>query len=184
MEAGDEVVQVGARERIGLEAEFYVGTQVVNPQFFRPGSFAGRLAVEEEHVGFDALGIEDAGGQAQKGMDIALMQQFPAHGFAGPAFEEDIIRHDDRRAAVDLQQSLDVLDEVQLFVAGGDPEVVANHGSGLMLDIALLGDVGDTALLAEGRIGEHHIEAVTGVGGETVIHTDRGGPPLTPMPCK
>ena len=114
-------------ERIGLEAEFYVGTEVVDPEFFRPGGFAGGFAVEEEDVGFDALGVEDAGGQAQQGVDIALMQQFSAHGFAGPAFEEDVIRHDDGGPAIDLEHGLDVLNEVELLVGGGGPEVVANY---------------------------------------------------------
>ena len=83
------------------------------------------LAVEEEDVGLDALGVEDAGGQAQEGVDVAALEQFAAHGFAGAAFEEDVVGDDDGGAAVDLEHVDDVLDEVELFVAGGGPEVVA-----------------------------------------------------------
>lgn len=49
-------------------------------------------------------------------MDIALVQQFPSYGFPCPTFEQNIIRYDDSRPAVDLQQRLDVLREVQLLV--------------------------------------------------------------------
>ena len=72
--AGDEVVEVLARERIGAEGEVLVGTQVVYPQALCPVMRAGGLSIEEEYVCFDALGIEDACRQAQQGMHIALVQ--------------------------------------------------------------------------------------------------------------
>ena len=37
---------------------------VVDPDFFGPWVFAGGLAVEEEDIGFDAIGVEDTGGEA------------------------------------------------------------------------------------------------------------------------
>ena len=39
-----------------------VGAVVVDPEFFGPGSFGGGFGVEEDDVGLDALGVEDAGG--------------------------------------------------------------------------------------------------------------------------
>ena len=53
--------------------------------------------------------------------------------FAGPgrlgalaaAEEQDVVGHHDRGGAADAQQAGDVLDEVELLVAGGGPEVVA-----------------------------------------------------------
>ena len=86
----------------------------------------GGFAVEEEDVGFDALGVEDAGGQAQEGVDVAFLEEFAADGFARAAFEEDVVGDDDGGAPVDFEQGADVLDEVELFVAGGGPEVVAD----------------------------------------------------------
>ena len=59
---GFEVVEVLVGEGIGLEGEVLVGAEVVDPEVFGPGLFAGFLALEEEDVGFDALGVEDAGG--------------------------------------------------------------------------------------------------------------------------
>ena len=52
------------------------------------GRFAGRLAVEEEYVGLDALGVEDAGGQPQQSMDVAIVQEAFANGLAGAALEQ------------------------------------------------------------------------------------------------
>jgi hypothetical protein len=50
-----------AAEGVLLEGEILVGAEVVDPQLPGPGG-----GVEEEDVGFDALGAEDAGGQASR----------------------------------------------------------------------------------------------------------------------
>ena len=42
-------------------------------------------------------------------MDLALVQQLSPDGLARAAFEEDIVRNDDRRPAVLLQQGFDML---------------------------------------------------------------------------
>ena len=127
--AGDELVQVRALQRVRLQGEVLVGAQVVDPELLRPRRLAGGLAVEEQHVGLHALGVEDAGRQAQQGVDVALVQQPPPDRLARAALEQHVVRHHDRGAAVDLQQCLDVLEEVELLVAGGGPEVVADDVS-------------------------------------------------------
>ena len=76
MVARDELVEVGARERLLLQREVQVGAQVVDPQpVFVHGVLARRLAIEEQHVRLDALRVEDAGRQAQQRVDIALVQE-------------------------------------------------------------------------------------------------------------
>jgi hypothetical protein len=62
---GDEGVEVGALEGVGFEGEVFVGAEVVDPEGFGPGVRIGGFAVEEEDVGLDALGVEDAGGECQ-----------------------------------------------------------------------------------------------------------------------
>ena len=47
-------------------------------------------------------------------------------GFARAALEEHIVGHDDRGPAVDLEQRLDVLHEVELLVTVLRPEVIAD----------------------------------------------------------
>src|ERR1035437_7262476 len=54
-------------------------------------------------------GVEDAGGQAQQGVDVAIVEEAFADGFAGAAFKQDVIGQDDGGAAIDLEQAADVL---------------------------------------------------------------------------
>ena len=98
--AGNEVIQVGALEGIFLEREVLVCAQIVNPELLCPRLFLGGLAVEEKDVGLHALGVENAGGQAQQCVDIGLLEQFAADGFAGAAFKEHVVRQHDGRAAM------------------------------------------------------------------------------------
>ena len=60
-------------------------------------------------------------------MNVGLLEQFAAHYFAGAAFEEDVIRNNDRGAPVLLQDGEDMLKKVELFVTSARPEVVAMH---------------------------------------------------------
>ena len=80
-----------------------VGAQIVNPQVLCPGRFAGGLPVEEQHVGLDALGIEDSRGQAQQGVHVTTCQQTLADGFPSTPFEQHVVRHHDGRPAMLLE---------------------------------------------------------------------------------
>ena len=71
-----------------------VGAVVVDPDFFGQWVFAGGLAVEEEDIGFDAIGIEDTGGKTQDGVEVGGLHEFLANGLAGTTFEEDIVGED------------------------------------------------------------------------------------------
>ena len=150
----------------------FVGAQVVNPELFGPRFFGGGFAVEEEHVGLDALGVEDAGRQTQQGVHVALLEQLAADRLARAAFEKHVVGHDDRGAAVLLQDREDVLEEVELLVARGRPEIVAMHDERLFLFVAGFVDDGDAALLSEGRIGQHHLVFAV-IAGECVFHHHR-----------
>ncbi len=154
MVACDELVEVGASEAVLLEGEVLVGAQVVEPDGLSPWGLTGWFAVEEDDVGLDALRVEDAGGQSQDGVQVAFMHELAAHGFAGSAFEQDVVGHDHGGAAVLGEQALDVLYEVELLVGGGGPEVGTVVGDGLFVRFADLVDDSDARLLAEGRIGD------------------------------
>ena len=108
-------------------------------------------------------------------MHVALVQQLAPDRLARAALEQHVVGHDHRGAAVDRQDRLDVLDEVELLVAGRGPEVVADDHLRLALGVAFFVDEGDAGLLAEGRVGQHHVEAVARIGGEAVGHADRAG---------
>ena len=146
----------------------HVRPQVVDPQLRRPRLLLGGLGVEEQHVGLDALGVEDAGRQPQQRVHVALLEQVAPHRLAGPALEQHVVRHDDGTAAVDLEQRLDVLEKVQLLVLRRRPEVLPLVGGVFLLQVAGLVDDGDAAFLAERRIGQHHAEPLAGIAGQAV----------------
>ena len=163
-----ELVQVGPLQRVRLLREVHVGPQVVDPQRLRPRLFLGGLGVEEQDVGLHALGIEDASRQSQQRVNVALLQQVAAHRFAGPALEQHVVRHDDGTAAVDFEQRLDVLHEVELLVLRGRPEILTFVGMLFLFQVAFFIDDGDAAFFAEGRIGQHHAEPLAGIAGQAV----------------
>lgn len=124
--AGDEVFEVLALEWVFLEREMLVRAQVVNPEFFRPRAFVVRgFFVEKEHIRFHTLRVKDAGWQAQERVDVGLLEELAADGFAGAAFEEDVVRQHDSGASVLFEDGKNVLEEVELFVARARPEIVA-----------------------------------------------------------
>jgi hypothetical protein len=85
VEALHELIDVGPFHPLGLEGEVLVGAQVVNPEFACPRLLGGGLAVEEEDVRLDPLGVEDAGGQAQERVTVALLEQLAADRLSGTA---------------------------------------------------------------------------------------------------
>ena len=97
------------------------------------------------------------------------MQEAFANGFAGATFEQHIVGQNDDGAAVDLEQAADVLEEVELLVAGGGPEIVAQNLLALLHLVAILIDNRDAGLLAEWRIGEHHVVVGRRPEGEAVL---------------
>src|SRR5713101_6615271 len=85
MEARHKIIEIRTLQGVRLQREMLIRAEVVYPERFCPGLLAGGLAVEEEDIGLDALGIENPGGQAYQSMDIAFVQQLTAHGFSSTA---------------------------------------------------------------------------------------------------
>jgi len=131
-------------ERARLEREVHVGAEVVDPKLLGPRGFGGGLAVEEQDVGLDALSIEDAGRQAQERMNVAFVQERAADDLPCPALEEDIIGHDNRGFTRHVQDILDMLDEVELLVTDGGPEILAALLSGAAIPAAKSDGSGET----------------------------------------
>ena len=77
------------------------------------------------------LGVQDPGRKAEERVNVALVKELPPNGLARATLEEHVVGDDDGGAAVDLQD--DVLDEVQLLVGGGRPELVADDNQRLPL---------------------------------------------------
>jgi len=65
----------------------------------------------------------------------------------------------------------DVLQEVELLVAGRRPEIVAVDDQRFALLVAGVVDDSDAAFLAEGRVGEHHLVLAV-LAGQGIPATD------------
>jgi len=59
---------------LGSLGKVFVGAQIVDPELLCPRFLSGGFAVEEEDVGLHALGVEDAGRQAQQGVNGGLFE--------------------------------------------------------------------------------------------------------------
>ena len=173
MVARDEIVEIRSLELVFFQREVLVGAEIVNPELFRPRLFLRRLSVEEKHIRLHALRVEDTGGQTQQRVHVGLLEQLAANGFPCSAFKQHVIRHDDRGPAVLLQDRENVLEEIELLVAGRRPEVVAVDRQAFLLRLALLIDDGHAALLAERRIGHDHLVVFAAVAPERVTNLDR-----------
>lgn len=113
---GDELLQVVEAQRLLLQCVMNIGAVIKKPDLLRPGLLAGGVVVEEQHIRFHAVSIENAGGQAQYGVQIRGFQQLLAHRLARTALEQDVVRHDDCRASRGFHHAADMLHEVELFV--------------------------------------------------------------------
>ncbi len=120
-----EISQVFKAQGILFQGEMDVGPEIVDPYLARPGLFGCGLVVEKDHVGLDALLVKNAGGQTQDGVQVGGGHELLAHGLAGAAFEKNVVGHHHRSLTVGFKHGADVLDKVQLLVAGGAPEILA-----------------------------------------------------------
>ena len=163
-----KLVKIGPLERIGLLGEVHVRPQVVDPQLLRPGLLLGRLAVEKEDVRLHPLGVENPRREPQERVAVELPEKIPPDRLPCPALEEDVVGHHHRTAAVHLEERLDVLDEVKLLIFCRRPEILPLVGMLFLLEVPLLVDDRDAALLPEGGIGEDHAVALAGVVGQAI----------------
>ena len=73
----------------------HVGAQIIDPDFLRV-ALVFLAAGEKEHIGFDALGVKDAGGQAQDGVQVALVHEVGADLLAVAVGKEHVVRQHHR----------------------------------------------------------------------------------------
>ena len=88
-------------------------------------------------------------------MNVTLVEQVSPHRLSYAAFEQNVVRYDDGRWLVNLQQGSQVLEEFELLVACRGPEVGTLHHETLTLRIPLGVDEGEAGLPPEGWLGQH-----------------------------
>src|SRR6266511_5160895 len=147
----NKFIEVFALQGIGLESEMLVGTEIVDPELLRPRRFTGGFLVKEKNVRLDALRVEQTSRKTEKRVDFAFVQQLPSNRLPCAAFEEDIIRHNDCRPAVLLQQRFDVLEKIELLVRGRLPEIIALDDLRFSRHFAVIGHNGRAAFFTKGR---------------------------------
>src|SRR2546422_8689143 len=103
-------------------------------------------------------------------MHITLLEQLAANGLTGSALEEHVIRHNHGGTTVNFEQGFDMLDKVQLLVAGAGPEVVAHDDAGLALLASLFIDKGDATFAPKGWIGQHDIKILAWMTTQAIDH--------------
>ena len=164
LEAGEDVGDVGGREGGAsvVEGEA-VGLHVVEPDVV--GAAVVGLGEEEDGGGDAGVGLEDAGGHGDDGLEAVGFDEFAADGLVGAGgAEEDAVGDDAGTAAADFEDSQEKGEEKELCLFGvADAEEVGGD------------DVGVEAAL-ERRIGEDERVAVA-VGvlvGEGVAVFDGG----------
>lgn len=96
-------------------------------------------------------------------MQVGGLQQLLADDLTCAALEKHIIRYYNSRSASGFQNGIDVLDEIQLLVGAGGPEVLTVIDKLLVLILALLIGDGNGRLFAEGWIGEHIVHTIAGI---------------------
>ena len=113
----------------------------------------GLLAfLEHEDADGDAGGVEEVCGQADDGVDVAVVEQLGADAFLGTATEEHAVRQDDCHHAFVFQVVEAVEEEGE--VGGG------LGGEAVAFEAHVVGQrVGGFPALAEGRVGDDGVEA-------------------------
>ncbi len=112
-----EFFEVVWLQRIGLAEGRHVGAQVVEPDV--PGGLLHvvrrvdlvRHTGEEQHVGLDALSIEDPRWQAQDCVQVAVHHQEAAQLGACAVAKEDVVGHDNGAAPAILEVTNGVFEE-------------------------------------------------------------------------
>src|SRR5207245_1115493 len=98
----------------------YVRTAIVNPSRLRCVALG-----EEDHIGFctGTVGCEGSVWQPQDAVKVTIFSQNLEH-ITRLIRKQAIVRYDDSGPTARLQDRHDVLDEVQLLVAGRNREIV------------------------------------------------------------
>ena len=150
-----ELLQMRPGHGLGGHGVLHAGAVIIDPNILR-----GLAFIEEQHVGFHAVGVENAGGQAQDGMQVVALHQLVPHLLGGAGVGEHAVGQHHAHPASGAHDGHDVLQEVHLVVAGFD-------------EFRAVGGYLHAALGpgAKGRIGEDHlVQVIGGVQQGILIH--------------
>ena len=159
----DELSEVIQPHQIFFLRVVNVCSIIIVPNFFRPGFFRSWFCIKKYHVCLYAVRIKDARWQAQDGMKVGGFEHFLPDGFACASFEQYVVRNNNSRLTGCFEHCTDVLNKIELFVAGCRPEILTIVCEIFFFLFPFLVGEGHTALLAKRRICEYIIYAHTGI---------------------
>ena len=110
----------------------------------------GLALVADQHAGGDARAVEEAGRQADDGLDAVVVDEQLADELFLTTTEQDPVRHDRRHPAVGLETGEHVLNEHEVRLLAGLRAPLAEATGEL--------HAGAAVVLRERRVGEHPVE--------------------------
>lgn len=156
-----------------FQGEVDIGTKIIDPDGLRLGFGTGRTLIEENDVGLYARLVKDSGRQTEDRVQVAGSKELFADNLACAALKQHVVRHNHSGLARGFQNRVDMLDEIELFVAAGRPEILTVIYEVFFLLFAFLIGEGEGGFFAEGRVSENVIHAVAGIGEERIAVGDR-----------
>src|SRR4030065_592954 len=114
--AFDKLIKVASFYRISLQGEILISPEVINPEFFCPWCFRGRLSVKEDDICLYSLSIEKTCWKPQKRMHITFMEEFASDGLSCSAFKKHIVRDNHSSPSMLFEKGPYMLYKIQLFV--------------------------------------------------------------------
>jgi len=109
--ASYEILQIVIGHWVFLFREMDIGPEVIKPDLFCPGVFAGRFVLEKNDVCLDPLRIKYAGWKPENGMHVGILKEFLSNRFTGPAFKQHIVRNNHGRLAGGFEHGANNLDK-------------------------------------------------------------------------
>lgn len=100
-----------------------IRTKIIEPYMFRVSCLATGFLFEKEYICLHSIGIENPSRKTENCMKVTIMEYLLSDDLSCSSLEEDIVRKDYRCSSTDLEKCVNMLDEVQLLIAGRRPEV-------------------------------------------------------------
>ena len=101
----------------------YIRTKIVEPYILRVSFFTASLLLEKEHVCFHSIRIKYPCRKTENSVKITVMKNLLTDNLSCTSLKKHIIWKDYGCPSVHLEERVNMLDKIQLFIARGGPEV-------------------------------------------------------------
>ena len=116
MIALNEILQVSIRHGMLTKRKVNICAKIVDPDFLCLTLWAGETLIEENHICLYTRLVKNAGWQTENGVQIRGVQQLFTDDLACTTLKQNVIRYNNGRLSGRLQNRIDMLDKVELFI--------------------------------------------------------------------